>query len=146
MREARRIRFLSFTLAVFVAGLWMSALRPIAQGQGSFAVTSLRDGAFTSQQAERGERTFKGTCASCHTVSEHTGPNFSSKWDGSTVADVFELISTTMPDGNPGGMKAEEYADIIAFFLKETGYPQGTQELPPDVAALKKLRLEPLPQ
>src|SRR5262245_2899643 len=104
--------------------------------------TSVADGVFTSDQAERGKKQFQQTCAACHSVSEHTGKNFESKWSGSTVGDVFDLVSNTMPESDPGGLKPDEYASILAFFLSESGYKQGDKELPPDLELLKKIRIE----
>jgi len=51
-----------------------------------------------------------------------------------------------MPEGDPGSLEPEEYAGILAFFLKESGYKEGEKDLPSDVEALKKIRIEPLPQ
>jgi mono/diheme cytochrome c family protein len=104
------------------------------------------DGVFTSSQASRGQQKFQQVCTSCHTVAEHTGRKFGGKWEGTTVGDLFDLISMTMPEGDPGSLEPAEYSSIIAFFLKESGYPEGKEDLPADVAALMKIRIEPLPQ
>jgi mono/diheme cytochrome c family protein len=106
---------------------------------------SVLEGVFTSDQAARGQQVFQNVCASCHTVAEHTGRQFAEKWGTSRVGEMFDLISNTMPDGDPGSLKPAEYASIIAFFLKETGYPEGKQELPADSAVLMNVRIEPLP-
>jgi len=104
--------------------------------------TAISDGVFTSDQAERGKRLFQQTCTSCHTTAEHTGKNFESRWNGSTVGDLFDLVSNTMPENDPGGLKAEEYASILAFFLSESGYKEGTRELPSDLESLKRIRID----
>ena len=101
------------------------------------------DGVFTADQAKRGGNTFQRVCAACHTVSEHSGRKFSAKWDGTSVGELFDLISNTMPEGNPGSLTPDEYSSVIAFMLKETGYPEGKEELPADSAALMKVRIEP---
>jgi polar amino acid transport system substrate-binding protein len=88
----------------------------------------------------------QNSCSDCHTLAEHTGPNFIAKWSGTSVGDMFDMISNTMPDGNPGSLRPEEYVDVIAYFLKETGYPEGKQELRADAAALMKIRIVPLEQ
>jgi polar amino acid transport system substrate-binding protein len=115
-----------------------------AQQPASGAGESVLDGVFTSDQAASGGQQFQQNCTACHAVSEHTGRNFSEKWNGTTLNELFELISNTMPESEPGRLKPEEYASIVAFFLKETGYPEGQRELPSDVAALAKIRVEPL--
>lgn len=114
------------------------------QEPNSPAAGSVLDGVFTADQATRGQETFQKICTACHTLAQHTGRKFAERWTGTSVGDVFDLISNTMPEGNPGSLKPEEYASVIAFFLKETGYPEGKQELPADAAALMKLRIEPL--
>lgn len=102
------------------------------------------DGVFTLSQASRGEQDFQRACAACHEVREQTGRKFSAKWSGKTLGDLFDIVSTTMPEGDPGSLKPEEYAGILAFFLRESGYPDGPQELPADVPALAKIRIAPL--
>jgi mono/diheme cytochrome c family protein len=97
---------------------------------------------FTSEQASAGEQQFQQNCESCHTVSEHTGRAFTDKWAGTTLNELFELISNTMPENEPGRLKPEEYASIVAFFLEETGYPAARRGLPSEVAALTKIRVE----
>lgn len=118
--------------------------RPIAQDTAPDAGGSVLEGVFTSVQASRGQTQFEQTCMGCHTVAEHTGRNFGAKWSGTTLNELFELISTTMPEVEPGSLTPEQYASIVAFFLKASGYPAGQRELPSDVAALKKVRVEPL--
>lgn len=107
---------------------------------------SVLDGVFTPSQATRGEQKFKQLCTACHTVREHAGRKFGAKWAETTLGDLFELISTTMPEGDPGSLQPEEYASILAFLLRERGYPEGQGELKADVPALKKIRIVPLPR
>jgi mono/diheme cytochrome c family protein len=156
MRRERGRYCLGVALAVFVAGAWMSSTRPLVaspvrssppfQEASSSAAVSVLDGVFTSDQAMRGQQRFQIVCSSCHTLAEHTGRRFAERWGGSSVGDLFDVMSNTMPDGNPGSLKPEDYASLIAFFLKETGYPEGKQELPATSAALMKVRIEPLEQ
>ena len=63
-----------------------------------------------------------------------------------SVGDLFDLVSNTMPESDPGSLKPEEYASILAFFLSESGYKKGDKELPSDLESLKKIRIEPLPR
>jgi alcohol dehydrogenase (cytochrome c) len=58
------------------------------------------------------------------------------------VGDLFDLVSNTMPENDPGGLKAEEYANILAFFLSESGYKEGARELPSDLESLKHIRID----
>jgi mono/diheme cytochrome c family protein len=150
-RYARHV--VSAALAVCLVGATMPSMRPtFAAGQqdpaasqaGSASMAgSVLDGVFTAEQAARGRQTFQRVCASCHTVAEHTGRRFAAKWADSTLGEMFDVIRTTMPDGNPGSLAPDEYASVIAFMLKESGYPEGELELPSDAAALTKVRIEP---
>ncbi len=101
---------------------------------------SISDGVFTRAQASRGERRFQQVCAACHRTIEVT-----SRWFLApvveTVGDMYEQISLTMPEGNPGSLSTEEYTDILAFILRAKEYPAGAQELPPDTALLENVLL-----
>lgn len=153
-RTHRSLALALAVTAVIVAGGWAGqsesatasslASRSLAQDSGSGAGGSVLDGVFTSAQAARGQAQFAQTCLACHTVAEHTGRGFGAKWAGTTLNELFELMSNTMPEVEPGSLEPEQYASIVAFFLKESGYPEGQRELPSEVAALKKIRVEPL--
>ena len=152
-REYRRCAFAVVGLtAVLVVGRATLQSSPAAdssmaipvQDTGSVAGGSVLKGVFTSAQASRGKQRFELTCTACHTIAEHTGRKFEEKWTGTTLNELFELLSNTMPEAEPGSLTPEEYTSIVAFFLEESGYPEGQQELPSDVEALKKIRVEPL--
>jgi mono/diheme cytochrome c family protein len=140
-------------LLALAAGAWTNASPLVAspvqntsQDQKPDASSaSVLDGVYTVEQATRGEDLFKKVCESCHSVAEHTGKNFAANWGQSTIGDFFDLISATMPDGDPGSLRPEDYASVIAFFLKQSGYPEGKQEMPATSAALAKIRIQPLP-
>ena len=124
----------------------LTASAAAVQVAASSDSASILDGVFSAGQAMRGQQTFQRACASCHSISEHAGPKFGVRWAGTTMADLFELISTTMPDGDPGSLKPEEYASILALLLKESGYKEGEKDLPSEMEGLKKIRIEPLPK
>jgi cytochrome c5 len=100
------------------------------------------NGLFTSAQAARGEQYFKRTCATCHSIEEQTG-SLRAKWGNGTLCDLYAAIATTMPQNNPGGLTADEYASILAFYLQHSGHAPGTTELPSDPEALAQMRLAP---
>ena len=138
----------SLTAAVTLVLIIASSLasRPRAQDAPSSSGRSVLDGVYTASQASRGRQQFLQACTSCHSAGEHTGRKFETRWQGTTIGDLFDFVSTTMPEGNPGSLKPEEYASILAFFLSESGYKQGEKELPSDPEPLKKIRIEPLPR
>jgi len=101
------------------------------------------DRVYSVAQAERGEQRFKISCSSCHTPSSFGDGMFADRWDGQTMADVFEYVSSTMPENDPGGLKKEDYADVLAYMLRINAYPAGYDELPVDSVELKKLAIAP---
>jgi len=55
---------------------------------------------------------------------------------------MFDVISDSMPEDNPGSLKKEEYADVIAYLLQLNKFPAGASELPPDKDALSAILME----
>ena len=126
----------------------VSSATPDVQPQpvaGSSAGSSVLDGVFTRSQASRGERIFRQVCAACHAINEFTGGRFRVRWAGRTAGEMFDFVSTTMPEGNPGSLDPEQYADVLAHILSENGYPSGDDELPADGSALRDVRIEDAP-
>jgi polar amino acid transport system substrate-binding protein len=145
-KKHRPCAFVTAALTLVLITASSLASRPLAQDTPASTGSSVMDGVFTSSQAARGRQQFQQTCTSCHSMGEHTGQKFGVKWQGTTIGDLFDLVSSTMPEGDPGSLKPEEYASILAFFLSESGYKDGEKELPSDLESLKKIRIEPLPK
>ena len=127
---------------------WLStiALTALLAGVLSAAAEDPRtivDRVYSVAQAERGEQRFKVSCSSCHTPSSFGGGSFAERWSGQTMAEVFEFVSNAMPENDPGGLKKEDYADVLAYILRINAYPAGYDELPTDPDALKKLEIAP---
>ena len=70
------------------------------------------------------------------------GNDFAGNWGGKSVGDLFEKVKTTMPEDNPGSLKPQQYADIIAYFLKLNEFPVGTAELKGEAEALKGILID----
>ena len=112
------------------------------------ASRSVWDGVYTTQQAARGAALYAEDCASCHADdllgSGHmpalTGNDFRKEWEGQSVGDLFDRMSTSMPADRPGKLSKEVDADILAFILKSNDYPAGSAELKPSVADLNQIR------
>ena len=109
----------------------------VAQSAGG----SVLDGVFTAAQASRGERTFSDVCAACHDTGEFSGGRFRISWVGRPVGELFETISTLMPEADPGSLSPAEYAAIVAYLLQVNGYPAGDADLPTNVRALGQLEI-----
>jgi hypothetical protein len=75
-----------------------------------------------------------------------TGNRFRAKWGDGSVGELFDFVSNAMPEGDPGSLTPEEYSSILAFFLRESGYPVGEQDLSTERAHLSKLRIVALPK
>jgi mono/diheme cytochrome c family protein len=112
--------------------------------------SSVWDGVYTPQQADRGKALYGKECASCHGAAlDGIGPapplagaDFQGNWNGQTADDLFEKIQTSMPADRPGRLSRGQNADILAFLLSSNGFPGGQKELPSDAAALRKIRFE----
>ena len=115
------------------------------RGEAVLAESSGRavaDGVFKASQASSGQRTFRQVCSACHGPEEFSGARFRFRWAGQTVGDVFNAVSTLMPEDNPGSLRPEEYADILAYLLSLNDYPAGNEPLPADVAVLATIQME----
>jgi mono/diheme cytochrome c family protein len=129
---------------------WLAAALGIAGCVALFSQSarSVWDGVYTSQQATRGAALYADNCASCHADdllgSGHmpalAGKDFSKEWNGQSVGDLFDRLSTSMPADRPGKLSKEVDADILAFMLKSNGFPAGQTELKPSMEDLKLIR------
>jgi mono/diheme cytochrome c family protein len=102
------------------------------------APTTVLDGVYTHEQAQRGEAVYSAACIGCHEGQDADGPEltgraFLDRWREDKVESLFTFIRTTMPGNNPGSLDERAYADIMAFILEANGLPAGTRELSPDM-------------
>ncbi len=51
------------------------------------------------------------------------------RWEGQTLSILFTVMSTSMPESNPGFMTEKEYVDILAYILSLSRYAPGETEL-----------------
>ena len=107
------------------------------------------DGVYAAAQVERGDKQYEANCSACHGVDKMGGPGipglagaeFLFNWNNKTVADLFDFLKTNMPPGQQGSLRDDQYLDIVAAILKANEFPQGTVDLPADVAALKTIKI-----
>jgi quinoprotein glucose dehydrogenase len=116
---------------------------------------SVRDGVFTAEQARRGQAAYTGPCDRCHgfkldgapddpdmlPAPPVAGPKFLRKWNGRTLAALFEYTRATMPANNPGYLSDAEVADIVAYMLAASGLPPGDDALRPEPEALASIAI-----
>ena len=105
-------------------------------------VSAATVGVFTSAQAKRGQQDWTASCARCHSLTHHSGSQFEAGWNHRKVSELYERVSTTMPQDEPGSLAEDQYADIVAYVLKLNGMPAGRRPLPADPSALKKIRID----
>jgi alcohol dehydrogenase (cytochrome c) len=104
---------------------------------------------FTDAQADRGGTLYQSACAQCHGANLDDGalgaplkgPQFMQKYGGREVAALYEITRSTMPQANPGGLSAAEYAGLVAFMLRANSIVPGATELPADFARLERMRV-----
>jgi mono/diheme cytochrome c family protein len=108
--------------------------------QAPQAARTVLDGAYTDAQASRGENEYGNNCARCHGADLDGGGaaptlhtlDFLDRWREDHLATLFQFISTNMPQppgAGPGGLKQQQYLDIVAFLLQVNGLPSGSKEL-----------------
>ena len=106
-------------------------------------------GAYTAEQAERGQAVYREHCLSCHGSSLRgganefaapslAGPFFFDAWSGRPISELLAYSSDNMP---PEGtlLPESDYVDVIAYVLQVLGYPEGDAELTADSAALARV-------
>ena len=97
---------------------------------------------YTEEQATTGEALFGRVCVECHEKRNVTSVDFRAKWTGRPILDLYELIRTTMPDSNPGGLSRDEYAGALAYILKLNGLPAGATPVMPDSVAMRLVKVD----
>jgi S-disulfanyl-L-cysteine oxidoreductase SoxD len=131
-----------------LCGAWAAASGSQETAPG--IAKSVLDGAYTEEQAKRGQEVFTQSCASCHGQSLEgmdmapglNGGAFLSNWNGLTVGDLFERVRLTMPQDDPGRLSRQQDADVVAYVLQVNKFPAGKTELPTQTEILKQIKFE----
>jgi len=143
-------RFTAVALVVITAAWFHGGARAQEPGR------TVWDGVYSAAQAEIGMHRYTAPCGSCHgralegghifgsrtrTAPALRGEAFLSRWTGHSVGDLFTEMSTYMPLDHPGSLSEEANASILAFLLRENGFPPGGNPLPSDMAAMKAIQI-----
>jgi mono/diheme cytochrome c family protein len=111
---------LTVLLLVAASALWVLA-------QGS-------TGLYTKAQADLGSNVYADQCAMCHgsklegvSAPALTGTVLAADWGD--AQSLYEFYAESMPPMAPGGLKEAEYLAIMAFILRENGFPAGETPL-----------------
>ncbi len=118
-------------------GAWLAALGVLFAA----AVTAL---AYTTGQAEAGERVFATICAGCHGAGLQgamgpglASPGFQATWRNALA--LWSFVSQNMPLSRPGSLSRQEYWAVVAYLLQQNGVEPDGQALSEETAA--RLRL-----
>jgi mono/diheme cytochrome c family protein len=108
------------------------------------------EGVFSAEQAERGMVLAENHCAMCHASNLRGSPGapaiagveFLFIWNNETAGELHDYIKTNMPPGTPGGLRDQEYADIVAAIFESSGFPATREtELPGNVETLANIQI-----
>ena len=113
-----------FMPAIAIACVAATSIAALASEQ------STKDGAFTSEQAERGKNVYERSCVNCHQTDFYR--ERLARWENKPVGQLFEVVSTTMPADNVGALLTSEYIDVLTYIFAITGSPSGNSELTTD--------------
>jgi mono/diheme cytochrome c family protein len=102
--------------------------------------TGLNDGIFNARQVKSGKRLYRKHCMSCH-EGEYFGPVLLA-WQGEPLSSFFEVMTSAMPENDPGSLAQDQYTDLLAYVLKVSDYPQGQRELDPVSVDFSKILIE----
>jgi mono/diheme cytochrome c family protein len=107
---------------------------------------------YTDDQALRGKKAYKDDCSVCHgttlggnaEIPALVGTGFRENWFVGSPQPFVDFVTANMPQGEPGSLDAQTYADISAYLMSRNHVPAGDTELPPDEASLTNITLPPL--
>lgn len=131
-------------LTLAVAALLVAA----GAGEAQESRTTVWDGVYTAEQAERGEDVYKSHCLSCHLAdfsgteeaSALAGEPFMESWREDTVGNLYTRVRNLMPFDEPASLSDDAYVDSVAYLLQVNGFPAGSAEL--TVAGAADVRIE----
>ena len=140
-------------IAIAAGMVWVG--QGMVQGTLSGAALAVQDktawdGVYTDAQASRGESVYTASCAVCHgddLAGSEMGPglagsSFLEFWDGLSLGDLYQVMSVSMPQDNPGSLDIAQYVDVIAYMLQKSEYPSGGEELPADEGGLGEVMIK----
>jgi alcohol dehydrogenase (cytochrome c) len=95
-------------------------------------------GWFTNAQVAQGRFEYAQKCAVCHGAQLQgggapalKGTTFQQQWSGKTLQTLYSYVHSNMPLGQGGELNSQEYADIVAYLLAQSGLPAGEEKLTP---------------
>lgn len=125
----------SLSRALAVGVICACAPVTVVSGQTA-AMPSLLAGAYTEEQAIRGQTLYNTYCWQCHgetlagldRAPPLTGPQFAGTWAGETLWALVARIGTMPPD-KPGALSQSQSVDVLTYILWYNGLPIGDMPL-----------------
>jgi mono/diheme cytochrome c family protein len=120
--------------------------RPSLGDAGDAGAVALPEATYAMAQVERARAVYERLCTECHGDSftggliggpPLTGATFLQRWGGRSVEALFTYTQSQMPQGGPGSLSPQQYADLVALILSVNGHAAGDVELPGDPEALR---------
>jgi mono/diheme cytochrome c family protein len=132
-------------LAMAVCAACLAISTTVASGQTQ-ATPSVLSGAYTEEQAIRGQALYYAHCLSCHgedmagldRAPPLAGPQFSGVWEGESLGGLAKRIDT-MPPEQPGTLSRDETVAILAYMLWYNGLPIGEMPLSTEPGVLAEM-------
>lgn len=120
-------RFKSFALygPALIAALVAGTGQVWAQDTASAEATAAIAAWYTNDQADFGQRAYNSSCVACH---GDAMLGIFSEYE--TAAKFLGFISGSMPAENPGSLPTEDYLAIVAYLMRDMGFPAGDTPLP----------------
>ncbi|MDH3440882.1 MAG: cytochrome c [Gammaproteobacteria bacterium] len=120
--------------------LFLPLLLALWAGSASADPRTINDGVYTEEQADVGETLYAQHCLLCHD-NKYFRPVLK-RWEGQPIGILYTVMSTSMPESNPGFLSEKEYVDILAYILSLSRYAPGDTELDYKDGALNELMVE----
>ena len=95
---------------------------------------STEAGVYTKDQAKSGKALYEVHCGTCHD-NKYFRPVLK-RWHGQNLSIFFDVMSTSMPESNPGGLRDSQYLDILAYIFSRSRYPAADEPLTLDKVAM----------
>ena len=98
---------------------------------------TVNEGVYTEAQAKVGERLYAQHCLLCHDKKYYR--RVLKGFEGQQLDILFTVMSTSMPEGNPGFLTEKESVDILAYALSLSRYAPCDTELDYQNGALSEI-------
>jgi len=117
---------------------------------GAALAQSAAPAIYTAEQATAGAQVYAAQCAACHgnQLEGVAGPALKGQGfkamataQGLNGESLLQVVALSMPQTDPGSLSPEQYAQVVAYMLRENGYPAGSEPLSASNPHLKELDL-----